>query len=118
ALWEKVDGTEGKSCATCHHDARETMKGIAARYPVHDDKHGGLVNLELRINEMRVEHMGAEPFPYESDDLVALTAFVAHQSRGMPMNVSIDGPARIHFEAGRDYYFRRRGQLDLSCAQC
>jgi sulfur-oxidizing protein SoxA len=118
ALWEKIEGSAGKSCASCHDDAAETMKGVAARYPVHDSRRGSLVNLELRINEMRVEHMGAEPLPYESADLVALTAFVSHQSRGMPMNVEVDGPARPFFEVGKDYYFRRRGQLDLSCSQC
>jgi len=118
ALWEKVEGSAGKSCASCHDDATGSMRGVAARYPVYDEKKKGLVNLELRINEMLTDFMGAAPLEYESDDLVALTAYVANQSRGLSMDVAVDGPARPFFEAGRDYYFRRRGQLDLSCAQC
>ena len=34
------------------------------------------------------------------------------------MAVAIDGPARKHFESGERAYRERRGQLNLSCAQC
>ena len=56
--------------------------------------------------------------PRESDDLLSLTAFVAHQSYGMPLAVSIDGPARATFDRGRDFYFQRHGQMNLACTQC
>ncbi len=49
---------------------------------------------------------------------MSLTALVAHQSRGLPMRVAVDGPARPFFEAGHTLYYEQRGQLDLSCAQC
>jgi sulfur-oxidizing protein SoxA len=115
-LWNQADGAEGKSCAGCHEIT--AMAGIAARYPKYDAERGGLVNLELRINDERTRRMKAEPFAYESDDLLALTAFVAHQSRGAPMAVDIDGPARPFFEKGEAFYYQRRGQLDLACDQC
>jgi sulfur-oxidizing protein SoxA len=117
-LWNKIEGAEGKSCASCHQDAEMTMAGVAARYPQYDDDLGRLLNLELRINQMRTEFMKAPPYPYESDDLLALTTFVAYQSRGLPLEVAIDGPARPYFERGREFYYTRRGQLDLACAQC
>ncbi len=117
-IWDTVEGTEGLSCASCHEDAAATMRGVATRYPVYDSDRGGLVDLDLQINDMRTRLMGAAPYPYESEDLLALGAFVAFQSRGMPIDVQIDGPARPHFKAGRAFYFRRRGQLDLSCSQC
>ena len=64
-LWSTVEGTAGSSCATCHGDAAQSMRGVAARYPAYDPKQGRLVNLELRINEMRTEYMGAPgPFPW------------------------------------------------------
>jgi sulfur-oxidizing protein SoxA len=34
------------------------------------------------------------------------------------MNVTIDQQNRSHFEAGRAMYYRRMGQMNLSCAQC
>jgi sulfur-oxidizing protein SoxA len=117
-LWATPAGKAGMSCASCHGDAAETMRGVAARYPVYDPQTGGLVNLELRINDERRRRMQADPLPYESEDLLALTAFLSYQSRGMPLDVAIDGPAAPFFDAGRDFFFRRRGQLDLSCAQC
>lgn len=117
-LWETPDPVSGVSCASCHEDAETSMRGVAARYPVYDPKRGGLVNLELRINQMLVETMGAAPLEYKSDALLALTSYIAYQSRGMPIEVAIDGPAAPFFSAGKDFYFTRRGQLDLSCAQC
>ena len=117
-LWAAVEGTVGKSCASCHGDAARSMRGVAARYPAYDPKQEGLVNLELRINEERAEHMGAPALPMESEALLALTAFVTWQSRGMPMKVDISGEAKPYWEDGKAFYERRRGQLDLACSQC
>ena len=117
-LWREPAGAGGRACASCHADARASMKGAAARYPVFDAKAGRLFNLEGRINECRAAHQGAAPLPYESEALLSLTAYVAHQSRGLPVAVAIDGAAREHLDAGERLYHQRRGQLNLSCAQC
>ena len=117
-LWSAVEGTAGHSCASCHADAVTSMRGVAARYPAYDRAQGRLVNLELRINEMRTGHMGAAALPMESETLLALAAFVTYQSRGMPMRVDISGDARRFWEDGKAFYERRRGQLDLACNQC
>ena len=117
-MWSERAGTAGRSCADCHQDAARTMRGVAASYPKFDAARGHLFNLEGRINACRVEHQGAQPFKHESDELLSITAYVASQSRGLPIHVSIDGPARAHFEAGRAAYYRRRGQMNLACAQC
>ncbi|MBM3525096.1 MAG: sulfur oxidation c-type cytochrome SoxA [Alphaproteobacteria bacterium] len=115
-LWSRVEGSGGRACASCHEPA--SMRGVAMRYPRHDARRGGLVNLVLKINAERTERLGVAALEYESDDMLALTAFVAHQSRGLPMQVEIDGASRPYFESGRAYYFERRGQLNLACAQC
>lgn len=117
-LWRKPAGNSGKSCASCHHDARDSMKGVAARYPAIDPAAARLVNLEGRINTCRSRHQDTEAFRYESEELLALTAYVAQQSRGMPANVVIDWQNRRNFERGRDFYYRRLGQMNLSCAHC
>jgi L-cysteine S-thiosulfotransferase len=41
-----------------------------------------------------------------------------HQSRGLPMNVANDGPARPFFEEGERLYNTRRGQLNVACIHC
>jgi sulfur-oxidizing protein SoxA len=115
-LWRRVEGSAGKSCASCHDEA--SMRGVAARLPRYDAGRNRLVNLPLLINAMRDEHMGASAYGYESEEMLALSAFVAHQSRGLAVQVEIDAAARPAFESGRAFFFARRGQLNLACAQC
>ncbi len=117
-LWSTAEGEAGKACADCHGDAEESMKGVGASYPKYHEPSGKLINLEQRINLCRSENMQAEPWKWESDELLGMTTFVRHQSKGMPVNVSIEGPAAPFFEKGKDFYYQRRGQLDLACASC
>jgi sulfur-oxidizing protein SoxA len=117
-LWSEPAGKSGKSCAECHGDARQSMKGAATRYPRIDPGAARLVNLEGRVNLCRARNQGAEALAYESDELLSLTAWVAHQSRGMPLAVVIDPQNRRNFERGRDFYHRRQGQMNLACTQC
>lgn len=117
-LWREPTGNTRLSCASCHQEARASMKGVAARYPLFDPREGRLLNLEGRINQCRSKRQGASPLRHESEELLALTAYVAHQSRGLPVNVRINGPARKHFDKGHALYNRRIGQRNLSCAHC
>ena len=118
ALWNQPAGTAGASCARCHGASGQSMRGVATRYPAIDVSSGALLNIEGRINECRTRRQHAEPLRYESEALLGLTAFVAHQSRGLPLQATIDGAAASHFEAGRAQYVMRQGQLNLSCANC
>ena len=117
-LWSEAAGKKKLSCASCHQDAKSSMRGVAARYPQIDAESGKLVNLEGRINLCRGRRMGAEPLRYESEEMLGITAYVARQSRGLPIGVSIAGPARSHFDAGEAAYRLRRGQMNLSCVHC
>lgn len=117
-LWSEPAGKKKLSCASCHQDAKSSMRGVAARHPQIDAESGRLVNLEGRVNLCRTRRMGADPLRYESEELLSLTAYVARQSRGLPIGVSIAGPARSHFDAGEAAYRLRRGQMNLSCAHC
>jgi L-cysteine S-thiosulfotransferase len=117
-LWRQVDGAAGRSCASCHGDAVNSMLAVRTRYPRFDPGRGKLLNLEQQINRCREERLQAAPYPYESEALLALTAFIGARSRGMPIDVRIDGPAQPFFEAGKAFFYRRRGQFDLACAHC
>ncbi len=117
-LWQAPAGSANSSCASCHGAAAESMRGVAARYPQVDSRSGILLNLEARISRCRTLNQGAEAFAFESDALLALTAFVARQSLGMPIGVAIDGPAAPFYAEGEAFFHRRQGQLNLSCAQC
>jgi L-cysteine S-thiosulfotransferase len=117
-LWAKKTGSAAKACADCHGDARGSMKGAAARYPAFDKALGRPVTLDQRINLCRADHQQATPLPYESRDLLALSAFVAHQSRGAAITAGDDPQAKPFVEQGRELFMRREGQLNLACANC
>ncbi|HYC45160.1 MAG TPA: sulfur oxidation c-type cytochrome SoxA [Burkholderiales bacterium] len=117
-LWREPPHAAAKACADCHADASKSMKGVATRYPRSDPGAARLVNLSDRVNICRARHQRAEPLPLESDALLSLSAYVTHQSRGMPMAVSIDIHNARDFERGRERYYRRLGQMNLSCAHC
>jgi sulfur-oxidizing protein SoxA len=117
-LWSQVEGTAGESCASCHNAARETMRGVAASYPKYDAPAQKVINLEQRINICRTQQMKAAPWAYESDALLAMTAFVRLQSRRSPTNVRIDGPAAKAFALGQKMYTTRTGFYGMSCALC
>ncbi len=117
-LWGENTGGALKSCATCHGEAAASMKTAATRYPRIDPGAARLVNLSDRVNLCRERNQAAPPLALESEDLLALTAYVTHQARGMPMNVTIDSQNARDFERGRDRFYRRMGQMNLACAQC
>jgi sulfur-oxidizing protein SoxA len=116
ALWDASEPGSA-SCRDCH-GAPASLRGVAAGLPRWDAHSGALENLEMQINECRTERQNRPPWAWESEPLLATTTLVAHQSRGLPIEVEIDGEAAAAFAAGRREFERRRGQLDLSCANC
>ncbi len=93
----------GKECAACH----QKVKGIAARYPrVEKEK---IVTLEQMVRHRK------PALVYESEEMLALTSYLAHESREMKMNTEI---AEKDIARGKTEYFRRRGQMNLSCSHC
>jgi sulfur-oxidizing protein SoxA len=118
-IWNTVEGTEGKSCATCHGDAAESMKGVGASYPKWDAKESRPINVELQINRCRTENMGAEPYAFDKGGQKPLTAYIKHQSLGTPVGIDLsEGDMQDWWERGKDVYYTRTGQLNLSCASC
>ena len=118
ALWNRVEGRGGKSCAGCHGDARLSMKGVAARYPAFDAAQKRPVALSERINLCRTERQQAEPLRAESEALLGIETYVAFQSRGMPIVANDDPRSKAFVDRGEKWFKQRVGQLDLSCAQC
>lgn len=116
--WETVEGTEGQSCASCHDDPENSMKGVRAVMPKFNEEKGEMYTLEMYINDCRTERMGAEEWGWNSAPMINMTALISSVSRGMPVDVAIDGPAQSYWEKGKEIYYTRYGQLELSCANC
>jgi len=117
-LWTTVDGSASKSCAECHGNAEDSMKGVRTNFPKWSEAKGKPVTMEMQINECRTERMQAEEWGWESDEMLGMTAYVGMQSRGMPLNVKTDGKMAPWFEKGKEIYYTRYGQLDMACSNC
>ncbi|MEQ8902468.1 MAG: sulfur oxidation c-type cytochrome SoxA [Roseovarius sp.] len=116
--WDTVEGEAGNSCASCHGDAEESMKGVRAVYPKWNEDAGEVRTLEMQVNACRTENMKAEPLKYTGTEMTSMLALISSVSRGMPINVATDGPVAETWEQGKELYYTRTGQLELSCANC
>lgn len=115
-LWQTKAGQKNTACVSCHGDAKKSMRGVATQYP--KIVKGKLQTLEGQINQCRSATQGAPALAYESKELLALTAYVAIQSKGMPIVVKESPANKLDLDKGRQSFNERMGQLNLSCAQC
>ena len=94
------------------------MSGLRAGLPKWDEAAGKPLSLEHLINRSIKEHQGADAWKWESAEMLAMTALIGLQSRGMPLDVQTDGPMADWYERGKELYYARVGQLDMACANC
>ncbi len=93
--------------------------GIRQNYPYFDTKRGEVITLELAINECR-EANGEKALPWQAGQIASISAYMSFTSRGKLIDIKIrdDPRALAAYNAGREYYYTRRGQLNFSCASC
>ncbi|WP_128514890.1 sulfur oxidation c-type cytochrome SoxA [Tabrizicola thermarum] len=116
-MWNAAIGKGGESCAGCHQGP-ESMAGLRAVTPRVDEKTGKLMTVESYVNECVTERMGLEAWNWTGNEMKDMLALISMQSRGMPVNVAIDGAAAPFWEKGKEIYYTRFGQLEMSCASC
>ena len=116
ALWDEKLGPKNATCAGCHGDVKRSMRGVAAQFP--KMIRGNLQTLEGQINACRVNAQKLPKLAYESKGLLSLTALIAMQSKGMPIVVNKNAENSAQMNQGQQWFNKRMGQLNLSCAQC
>ena len=116
-LWNKSAGAAQRACGGCHGDVAR-MRGVAASYPRLHAATGRLFNLEDQVRHCTSERQRAPVPAFESDELLALTAWITQASDGLPLRSSPDPALLPHRLAGAELYQRRQGQLNLACTQC
>lgn len=117
-LWNRPVGAAGRSCASCHGEARLSMRGVAARHPAFDHALQRPVDLRQRIGACRQRQQPGLPPPEEEQAQLSLEAYVGLQSRGLPLAPPADARLQPYRERGRALFEQRFGQLDLACADC
>jgi len=113
--WARPAAPGGASCAGCHGDAKQSMRGVAARYPAFDAALGRPVDLPQRIAACQLL---VQPCVTDADAGLALHAYVAQQSRGLPIAPPDDARLQAPRGRGQQLWTRRLGQLDLACSDC
>ena len=107
----------GKGYADCFENGGV---GVKQNYPYYDTEQQQVVTLELAINQCRAAN-GEEPLPWTAGELAAISAYMAWTSRGNVIDVKVpdDVPGAMQaYEAGKQFYYTRRGQLNFACASC
>jgi len=106
----------GKNYASCFEN-----DGINIRqnYPKFDAKRNTVITLELAINDCRAEN-NEKPLAYKKGDIAKISAYMTSTSEGSLINMvtPTEGNGLAAYEAGKQYYYTKRGQLNFSCANC
>ena len=122
AAWTAVP-PHGKSCAACHGSTiqpGQAMASAATRYPRLSADGRTLINLEDQIRQCWTRS-GAT---VEDEEVLALSALLHDQARGLPINVQppSEASARAHWEQrldrARAAYTQRMGRMNLACVHC
>ncbi|MCP4472134.1 MAG: sulfur oxidation c-type cytochrome SoxA [Gammaproteobacteria bacterium] len=93
--------------------------GIRQNYPFFDTDRGEVVTLELAINECR-DANGEKRLSWGRGAIADISAYMAYTSRGKIIDVKIpDDPRALEaYQRGKMHFYQKRGQLNMSCADC
>ncbi|MBP0050006.1 sulfur oxidation c-type cytochrome SoxA [Marinobacterium sp. AK62] len=107
----------GKTYADCFENGGI---GIRHKYPYWNKEEGTVKTLEQEINECR-EANGEEPLRWKKGAIAQISAYMAWTSRGKTFDIEIpeDDPRALQaYLDGKQFFYAKRGQLNLSCANC
>jgi sulfur-oxidizing protein SoxA len=106
----------GKSYANCFDNEGV---GIKQNFPYFDMEKNKVVTLELAINECRT-HNGEQPLDYGKGAIAYISSYMASTSSGELINVTVpdNAAAQAAYEDGKEFFYSRRGQLNMACATC
>jgi thiosulfate dehydrogenase len=86
----------GLMCANCHLDAGRTalaapLAGLTGVFPEYRARRGSVESLAQRINDCFERSMNGKPLPESSKDMIAVLAYIAWLSRGVPTGSEVAG---------------------------
>ena len=129
-LWQTARGPKSASFEKCDlGKGPGVVKGAYTSLPKYFADADRVMDLETRLVHCMVTLQGfspadakKQPFGNGTDrksDMEALVAFVAAESRGMPMNVSTSHPKESEaYRIGQKMFFHRGGPHDFGCVTC
>ncbi|MCW8831065.1 MAG: sulfur oxidation c-type cytochrome SoxA [Gammaproteobacteria bacterium] len=106
----------GKSFVDCFPDYE---KGVKQNYPYFDEASSKVVTLEGDINAC-LKANGEKAYRSKKGKIAYVGAYLAYMSRGNLINVKTPSTpkALAAYNRGKKHFYAKRGQLNLSCADC
>lgn len=107
----------GKGYADCFENGGI---GIRHKFPYWSKEEGTVKTLEQEINECR-EANGEEALQWGKGAIAQVSAYMAWTSRDQEFAIEIpkdDSRAMAAYLDGKKFFYAKRGQLNLSCANC
>lgn len=119
ALFHQADA-KGRSCAGCHGQNGEKLKGIQAGYPKVNKRLGKVVVIPSQIRHCAEERLERKDIPEASRANAMLAFYVGSLSDGSIINIDVETPSLLKdsFERGKELFFRRTGHFHFACAHC
>lgn len=126
----------GLTCSSCHLDAGKkkaiasTFIGAAASFPAFNDRDGGVITLQDRVNGCFMRSMNGMRLPENSEALLAIVSYINWLSQGFPLqpdpdravsslNRSFPNPAiKAMALAGKAVAANGASIYDSRCAPC
>lgn len=106
----------GKGFADCFPNYK---KGIRQNYPYFDTASGEIVTLEGAINTCLTNN-GEQAYKTSKGNLAYVSAYLAYQSRGQKFDIKVPNNTKaiVAYNKGKQHFYAKRGQLNMSCADC
>ncbi len=115
-LW-KTPFKNGKTYSSCFSGPDE---GIRTQFPKWNAAKGKVDTLEQAIVDCRVKN-GEKKIGTGKGKLAWMSAYLTTIAEGQTINVIVpegDAKALAAYEDGKKHFYAKRGQLNLSCANC
>src|SRR5512135_1879954 len=116
-LW-KQSGMAGKSCQSCHADAKETFKIWAASMPKWEPRLNKVLGVEEFVTRHAKATTGAD-WLMQTDENRAMSVYLHYLANGAPIKVDTTSPeTKAAIERGKELSARKVGQLNMACTDC
>lgn len=117
AAWGKV-GPSGKSCASCHQDAKKEYKTWAASMPKYEPRLKKVMGIEEFVTRHARATTGDE-WLMQSKENTDMGIYLRYLANGTPINVDTKSKeARAAIARGNALLERKSGQLNFACLDC
>jgi len=99
-------------------DALKDPAAARVAHPYYDEKAGTVVTLEGTIRKCYTEQTGKKMAPMKGK-IARISSWISDQAAGDKVNVKVESEgAKAAYEKGKAFFFAKRGQFNMSCADC